>query len=208
MRGLERQSRTLVVCSQLINRSDILPLVSDWERDRLVPANKRAKFSECLLLVADRSPETERALQYVGRIVGRRQITVHVLYLLNSLPPELLEFGGSEDPLKEEKLESQLRREQKQWIAAAHEAANPILDHAAQVLRRAGVPKSRIHFHFSDPTDASRAVDAVLREVKSTRCHTVVLGHATHSWFRELTGGHLAEQLVRHAKGLTMWVVQ
>lgn len=173
-----------------------------------MPAKKTAKSTERLLLVVDSSPATERALRYLGRIVGRRHIDVHLLYLLHALPPALLEFGGSENPRTEEKLESQLGREQKQWIAKAQAAAKPLLDRATQVLRAAGVPKNCVDVSFSYPADASHAVDAVLQECKRKRCQTIVLGHATHSWFRELTGGDLTEQLVRHAKGLTIWIVQ
>lgn len=171
-------------------------------------ARNTAKSIECLLLVADSSPATERALQYLGKIVGRRHINVHILYLLHALPPELLEFGGSENPRKEERLESQLRREQKQWIARAQQAARPVFDRAKQVLHSAGVIKNCIDISFSDPAEASHAVEAVLQAAKAKHCQTVVLGHSTHSWFRELTGGDLTEQLVRNAKGLAIWIVQ
>lgn len=173
-----------------------------------MPKKNTVKTAECLLLVADPSPATEHALQYLGRMIGRRHIGVHLLYFLHALPPALLEFGGSENPRKEQKLESQLRGQQKQWIAKAREAATPVLDHATQVLRSAGVHQSCIDVSFSDPADASHAVEAVLQQAEDKHCHTVVLGHATHSWFRELTGGDLTEQLVRHAKGLTIWIVQ
>jgi nucleotide-binding universal stress UspA family protein len=178
------------------------------ERDGLVPVRNTAKSTEHLLLAADPSPATERAVQYLGRIIGRRDIKVHFFYLLHALPPALLEFGGSENPRREEKLESQLRSQQKQWIVKAQEAAQPVLDHVTQILRSAGVPQSCIDVSFSDPSEVSYAVEAVLQAAKSKHCQTVVLGHATHSCFRELTGGDLTDQLVRHAKGFTIWIVQ
>jgi nucleotide-binding universal stress UspA family protein len=50
-------------------------------------------------------------------------------------------------------------------------------------------------------------VDEVLLLARDHACGTVVVGHRAHSWFRGLGGGHLAEQLVRSANGLAVWVI-
>jgi nucleotide-binding universal stress UspA family protein len=47
----------------------------------------------------------------------------------------------------------------------------------------------------------------VLLLARERQCRTVVVGHSAHSWFRGLRGGHLAEQLVRSAKGFAVWVI-
>jgi len=39
-------------------------------------------------------------------------------------------------------------------------------------------------------------------------CQTVVIGRETWPWYRELFKKHHCEELVRHAQGLTVWIVQ
>ena len=51
------------------------------------------------------------------------------------------------------------------------------------------------------------SIDEVLLLARDEACQTVVVGHRAHTWFRGLGGGHLAEQLVRTAKGLAVWVI-
>ncbi len=162
-----------------------------------------------LLLVLDESSDSKRAIQYAGSLLGgRRGFRVELLRLLPPLPPELLEFGGAENPARERQLEAQLRRQQYEWIAAAEAGAQPALERALQQLRQAGLPRSSLGWSFSHPTDARDAARAVLEMAKAKHCRTVVLGHQSHSWFRGLGGGHLAEQILRQARGISLWVVQ
>ena len=162
-----------------------------------------------LLVVVDESSATKRALEYVGNLVGgRRGFGIVLLQLLQPMPPELLEFGGAERPKKEEKLGAELRRDQQTWIDSARNSAESNLDSAAEHLRRAGVFRRDIETSLSDPMMGRDAADTVLEHARTKRCHTVVIGHGAHSWFRELAGGDLAEHLIRQGKGVAMWVVQ
>lgn len=170
---------------------------------------RQSSQAERLLLVLDGSPDSKRAIQYAGGLIaGRRGFRIELLRLLPPLPPELLEFGGAENPARERQLESHLRRQQRDWIASAQTAAQPALQRALAQLRRAGVPRSSLGWSFSYPAEAGDAARIVLQAAKAKHCRTVVLGHQSHSWFRELAGGHLAEQILRHARGVSLWVVQ
>jgi nucleotide-binding universal stress UspA family protein len=162
-----------------------------------------------LLLVIDESPGSKQAVDYVAGVIGRRRgFYICLLHLLPPLPPELLEFGGAEDPGKEQKLEAELRQEQQAWIASTIESAKPAVEEAVQALHKTGLPNDEIELVFSGPVEARNAADAVLDQAVANRCPTIVLGHASHSWFQELVGHHLAERLLRQAKGITIWVVQ
>jgi len=161
-----------------------------------------------VLVVVDATDASLRALQYLGRILaGRRAVDCHLAYIASHLPPELLESGGSELPEREEQIEADLRSEQRRWTAAIDKKATRVLRAARTLLQGAGVAAARIKTCVSSPLDARRTVDEVLLLARDADCRTVVVGHRAHTWFGGLGGGHLAEQLVRSAKGLAVWVV-
>ena len=57
-----------------------------------------------------------------------------LLHALPPIPPELLEFGGAEDPEAERRLDAELKKEQAQWLDKAKKSANPILEKAKMIL--------------------------------------------------------------------------
>lgn len=161
-----------------------------------------------LLVVVDASEGSARVLRYIARILPHRsRVAVNLAYIAPRIPAELLESGGSEVPEREEQIEVELRSAQQGWIAAADTRPDAILHAARTALKRAGVSARRIHSCVSSPLDVRTAADEVLLLAPDERCGTVVVGHRAHSWFRGLAGGHLAEQLVRSAKGLAVWVI-
>ena len=94
-------------------------------------------MQERFLVVVDESPGSKRALDYGGRVLGgRRNFAIILLHLLPPLPPELLEFGGAENPRKEQKLEAELRVDQQAWIRSARTSAKSFLTSAIQQLHK------------------------------------------------------------------------
>jgi nucleotide-binding universal stress UspA family protein len=161
-----------------------------------------------LLVVVDATDASKRALQYISRILaGRDEVDVHLAYVTSGLPPKLLETGGSGRPRREEQIESDLWLAQRRWTVASDKKAKQILRIASAMLQRSGVAEPNIHTCVSSPLDARKTADQVLLLARDEQCQTVVVGHRAHSWLRGLGGGHLAEQLVRKAKSLAIWVV-
>jgi nucleotide-binding universal stress UspA family protein len=161
-----------------------------------------------VLVVVDASEASTRVLNYIARILPHRsRVAVHLAYIAPRVPAEFLESGGSEVAEREEQIEAGLRSAQQEWIAAADTQPDAILRAARTALKRAGVPARRIHSCVSSPLDVRTAADEVLLLAHDEHCGTVVVGHRAHSWFRGLGGGHLAEQLVRSAKGFAVWVI-
>ncbi|WHZ14682.1 MAG: hypothetical protein OJF52_001522 [Nitrospira sp.] len=67
-----------------------------------------------ILVAVDDSKDSTRAVKYVGRLlrtVSRASVTL--FHVLNPLLPILREHGGSEDPVREEALGKQLRKDRK-----------------------------------------------------------------------------------------------
>jgi nucleotide-binding universal stress UspA family protein len=161
-----------------------------------------------LLVVADATEASKRALQYVGRLAaGCDGLELHLAYISSHPPPGLLETGGSELPEREQRLGSNLRSQRRRWMAVTDAKNWQVLRAAKATLERTGVAAPRISAYVSSPLDARKAVDEVLLLAREQRCGTVVVGHRAHSWLRGLGGGDLADQLVRRAKGYAVWVI-
>ena len=190
-------------------RASATGAVSRRRRGSTKASNRRRSTESLkLLVVVDGTDASRRALQYVGRILaGPDGVDCHLAYIAPRLPPELLESGGSEIPEREELIESAMRVEQRHWTAGIDKKADRVLRTAATMLQRAGVAAASIRTCVSSPLDARRTVDEVLLLARDEACRTVVVGHRAHTWFRGLGGGHLAEQLVRSAKGFAVWVI-
>lgn len=171
-------------------------------------AHRRNDDTLRLLVVVDASDESKRVLQYLGRILARPDRVEFLLACIAPrLPAELLESGGSETSEREEEVESALRSAQSRWIAVSDRQPERILTNARATLQRAGVTAARIHSCVSSPLDVRTVAEEVLLLARDELCRTVVVGHRAHSWFRGLGAGHLAEQLVRSAKGFAVWVI-
>jgi nucleotide-binding universal stress UspA family protein len=161
-----------------------------------------------LLVVIDATEASNRVLRYVGQLArGCDGPEFHLTYIASHVPAQFLETGGSELPEQEERLESTLRRQQRGWMAVADRKAWRILRTAQSTLQQAGVASTRIHACVSSPLDARQAADEVLLLAGDQGCRTVIVGRSAHSWFRRLSGGGLAEQILRRAKGYAVWVI-
>lgn len=164
-----------------------------------------------LLLVVDDSPSAKAAVDYVAKFLGhRRGFQVCLAHILPPLPPILLEFGGSENPEKEKQLDTQLHRDQQQWVDTERKKAEPALNWARGRLRKAGLPATSLTAQYSDPTDEQDSTSQeILDQARRNGCRTIVVGRRSLSWFRRITGGKdLAEQLVEQGKNLTVWIVE
>ncbi len=162
-----------------------------------------------LLLVLDHSPASQRAIDYVAETAARcGAFRLYLANLLPPVPPELLEFGGAENPREEERLSQSLRLEQQGWIKTAKKRAQHSLSKVRAKLRQAGVVAGAAVARFSDPLDDRSSAEEVLEMARRYRCGTIVIGHQAHSWFRQLIKRDLAEELVRRGRGFSFWIVE
>jgi nucleotide-binding universal stress UspA family protein len=120
----------------------------------------------------------------------------------------MMEFGGAEDPQKEEWLEARLRASRHLWESTAKRKASASLEHAYTELRRAGFARGEIEVHFCYPSDRRNAPEEILTLARERGCHTVVVGRRSLSWLREFLQMNPADELVRLGKGFTTWVVK
>ena len=162
-----------------------------------------------LFVVHDDSVASERAVEYIARFVGRRSgFHIYLVHVLPPLPDELLEHGGAENPGKESRIGASLRAQQHKWISDAKKSAKPCLKKANAVLQRAGIPKGAIRALFCEVGENQDAADTILSGAREFKCHTIIIGRESVSWFHELLSQELPEELLRRGKGFSIWIIE
>ncbi len=160
------------------------------------------------LVGVDGSDSSIRSVSYVAEMIGAREDCHVVLFhVLPPIPPELLEFGGAEDPEKEQKLDQTLKKEQAQWIEDAKKAAEPMLDNAKTILYRIGVLPTMITTVFSQSIHRPDIVRELIETARKQSCGTIVVGRKSYSSFKEMFHHHVGEELARQAPDFTIWVI-
>lgn len=161
-----------------------------------------------ILVAVDDTEASLKAVTYVAQMVrGRDSIYICLFHVLPPIPPSLLEFGGAEDPQKEEMLSAELRAAQFEWLEKAKEAAGLSLKTAHIILGDQGVSQDRISIHFSSPIHKPNVVREVLEAAKQRHCGTVVVGRHRLPWVQELFHQHTGEGLVEKGQECSVWVI-
>ena len=157
------------------------------------------------LIAVDDSEATAQAVTYVASIIDRhRDVRVHLFHVA-PIPPEFLEFGGSEDVQVEEKYEGELAKSRLGYL---EDLAQAVFAQAQAILDHAGVPAGAVETYFLTMIDGEDLIQNLLEAARTNACDTIVVGRQSHSWLRELAQHHLADELVRKGEGFTIWVVE
>ena len=161
-----------------------------------------------LLIAVDGSEVSDRALAYVAQLMdGQRDIRVSLLHVPKPIPPELLEFGGRENPAEEITAEVALQSARTDWIKRERRAAAPMFERARALLSKSGVPEEVVDMQIVAANPNESLDSAILEVAHEKHCGTVVVGYAAFSWFQEHLHRHLAEALLQKAAGIAIWIV-
>jgi nucleotide-binding universal stress UspA family protein len=159
-----------------------------------------------ILVAVDGSENSDRAVQYVGTVLkGVSDMKITLLHVHRPLPPELLEHGGSENPVAETQLSAQLRDDQDAWYKKEREAKYGILTKARDILATAGFDTTRVSLKFGYEEDVARNI---LEEARNGGYSTVVVGRHGASQKKRFFGGGVTDQLLGACTGLTIWIVE
>jgi hypothetical protein len=162
-----------------------------------------------ILIAVDESEAAYRAVTYVGSIIGGcTGFRVCLLHALPPLPRELLEFGGSEDPQREEREEACLKADQALWIEAVTQAAAPVFTRAKHILHEARVPEDAIETQIVDTVNTQDTVLDILETAHARHCGTVVVGRKSYHGLKALVTSHVSDELISQGEGLAVWVVE
>jgi nucleotide-binding universal stress UspA family protein len=158
-----------------------------------------------ILVAVDDSDQSARALHYVGSLLRDTQdVAVTLFHVLNPMPRELMEHGGSENPDVEDYLGAQLRKDQEDWVRREGAVEYPILLKALEHLGQTGFPIDRVTLKFGHERDI---VDTIVDEARSGGYGTIVVTRHGTSSAKRLFGNGITDRLLRDVSGVALWVL-
>ena len=161
------------------------------------------------LVCIDDSEASLRTVSYVADTLGpQKGFQVVLLHVLPPIPPKLLEFGGSENPKTEKRLDERLKKDQAQWIEQAKQAAEPLVEKVKGIFLRVGVSADMITTVFAESIHRPDFVRELLETAHKQNCGTIVVGRESYPSFKEMFHHHVGEELVRKGQGFAIWVVE
>jgi nucleotide-binding universal stress UspA family protein len=161
------------------------------------------------LIAIDDSEASMKAVPSVAQMVRGRETThIYLFHVLPPIPPRLLEFGGAEDPQKEQMLSAELKTAQAEWLEKVKDAARLLIKGAQTILGDHWVPQNHISTHLSSSIHKSNVVREVLEAAKQWHCRTVVMGRHRLPWVQELFHHHTGEEFVEKGREFSVWVVE
>lgn len=162
-----------------------------------------------ILIALDDSEASRRAVAYVAQFMeGRSDVRLHLFHVPAPMPPKLLEFGGREHPEQERQSAAALQQAQDDWRHDAETKAQPLFAEARALFSQAKVPDQMVESQLCTPAPEQDLDTSILEAARLSACRTIVVGRESFSWLRELVQQHLADRLMQHGEGFTLWVVQ
>lgn len=158
-----------------------------------------------ILLAVDDSKATDRAVRYTAEVIaGRKDFEIHLLHVLDELPPDMPELGLS----KTEYDEVKGHEVEKQWERVESRAAQPVFDRARKVLAGMDIAADRIETHCYYVNGSENIAEDILKTARDRGCGTVVVGKQALPWRQELLHKHTAPELVKSGRGVALWIVE
>ncbi len=164
--------------------------------------------SKRILIAIDDSEASDRAVAYVGRVIGgKRGFKVRLTHVLPPIPPQLLEVGGSENPELERQMEADVHDAQAKWLEAAEKEAESLFKRAKTILRRARILMRDVELQCCTSVSGEGVVSNILDDAQQHTCGTVVVGREIFSGWQKRFNHHVGDELIRKAQDFTIWVV-
>ena len=154
---------------------------------------KDGKLTDRKILISiDESATSQRALQYVGRLIGTIPgFDITVLHIIED-PPE--DFFPNENA-------------RKKYFDEKTGIAKDLLDNAQQTLHSNGIPVDSIHT-ISEIRAYRSLASSILEEQKKGGYGTLVVGRRDRSKQEEILLGSVSRRIVQTAKNCAIWVVE
>ena len=167
---------------------------------------KSAPFKEKILVSIDATESSEKAVAYLanlGGLIGSCQLTL--CHILPTIPPDMLEDGGSENPDVELALKAGRDEDIGEWEDKIKTTTRKIFEGYKKKLVDSGIPAANINTKVIGRTlDIGKSV---VNTAKKGGYTTIVVGRRGVSFLQELALGSVSYRIVKLAKDITVWVV-
>jgi nucleotide-binding universal stress UspA family protein len=161
-----------------------------------------------ILLAVDGSEHSERAVRYVAKLVGRQpDCRVHLLHVVEPMPPAALETRGSNDPAEEDRQGAALEAAERRWIEEHASGSTQMLEALRAILLEAGLGAEQVSTGARAPMPEDKVADVLLAEARAQGHGTIVVGRRALPWYREMFARHVGDALLEHLEGRALWVI-
>jgi nucleotide-binding universal stress UspA family protein len=145
-----------------------------------------------ILIAADESQNAQRAVAYVGKLLGRiKRFKVTILHVIREPEEDYFQEGTDKD----------------QWYNEYRQQVDQMLEKYRNTLIDAGFNPEDVSTRSTIRYCPSMA-ECILAERDSTEYSTLVVGRRGVSHKEEFLFGSISGKIVRTAKNCTVWVVQ
>jgi nucleotide-binding universal stress UspA family protein len=145
-----------------------------------------------ILIAVDDSEASAKEVDYVVEMIGDRPASY--LHLVHVLPP------GIEAESFSEAAPSLVRQ--------AKDEAREILEKMRERVCARGFDAEHVDVGVLGVSQEVSLADGLIDAARAQSCSTVVVGRNSLPWYREAFHHHPADELVKHAHGLAVWIVE
>ncbi len=168
---------------------------------------KKNKFVEKILVAIDDTGASLKAINYLarlGEVLNSCEVTLY--HGQPSIPPDMLEDGGSDDPEIIRALNDERDEEIGKWEGEQKAFTKRIFDGAKKELIDGGILPANIKTRISfRSTDIGKDIVDYAQKGGYT---TIVVGRRRLSFLQELALGSVSYRVVKLAKNCSVWVVE
>ena len=155
-----------------------------------------------ILLAIDGSGASIKAARYVASLLGsNHNVSVTLFHVLTTVPPDLLEAGTLEG-------EEENKHREGAWEEAEHEIECKCLEPVIDILKQTGFREEQIQRKHFAPLPGFDVAHVILKECERGDYDTVVLGKRGTSRIGYFLIGGVTEKVVRHSKGMAVWIIE
>ena len=167
---------------------------------------KSDEVVEKILIALDGSEASQKAVTYIEHLSAiMKNCEITLFHVLPTIPPDMLEDGGSEDPDIERDLKQVRDGEIDEWESKLIEFTKKAFDGAKKKLTSSGIPATRIKTKMiARSPDIARDI---VNFAKTSGITTIVVGRRGVSVITELALGSISSRVVKLAKNCAVWII-
>ena len=160
-----------------------------------------------ILVAADASAGSRRAVNYVADLLEDAPDLQIGLVNFES-PPTMSEWGGSEDPEIENRVDSERSYAFDEMEKESVDKGNVVLQHVRRFFAEKRIELTELLVKFEQPLDPKHLADCILKTAKEHDYETVVVGRESFSSPTRPFDRRVGEELIRNGDGVTIWIVE